>query len=140
MAVDWNYFDRYNSITDRFMPARGEGETVASQIVTAVNKLIYKWYNDGDVYDNTHYLPGWANDLSSYANWLASHAEGADSILRKIENVKTEEEYEDLIKELSDLCLDCGYLDKYAIPKDGSIYDCKGPYKYEAKDDDTEWY
>lgn len=68
MAVNWNYFDKFEAITVKYMPDYGEGETIASQAVTAVNKLIYKWYNDGDVFDNTKYLEGWWNDLSSYAN------------------------------------------------------------------------
>ena len=70
--VDWSYYDKpeFKAINSEYLPARGEGETKATQIVTAVNKLVYKWYNDGDVFDNTGALSGWANDLSSYANWL----------------------------------------------------------------------
>lgn len=67
-SVSWSYFRRFDEIIDKYLPASGEGENMASQIVTAVNKLIYKWYNDGDVYDNTGYLEGWANDISDYAN------------------------------------------------------------------------
>ena len=67
-GVDWNYYDKIEALIDKYMSDRGEGENKASQTVTAINKLVYKWYNDGDVYDNTHYLDGWANDISSYAN------------------------------------------------------------------------
>ena len=70
MSVDWSYFDKFDGIIDKYLPTKGEGETKATQIVTAINKLIYKWYNDGDVFDNTYHLEGWANDLSDYANWL----------------------------------------------------------------------
>ena len=65
MAVDWSYFDKFDPLQDKYLPNRGEGDTIATQIVTAVAKLIYKWYNDGDVFDNTWYLDGWLNDLSS---------------------------------------------------------------------------
>ena len=51
MATDCGYFDKFEALVDKYMPMRGEGETAASQIVTAVNKLIYKWYNDGDVFE-----------------------------------------------------------------------------------------
>ena len=70
MAVDWGYYDKFDGINDKYLPVYSEGETKATQIVTAVNKLVYKYYNDGDVFDNTRYLSGWANDLSDYANWL----------------------------------------------------------------------
>ena len=42
MAVDWGYYDKFEELVDKYMPMRGEGETKASQIVTAVSKLIYK--------------------------------------------------------------------------------------------------
>ena len=50
--VDESAFDKFEPIIDKYMPDIGEGDSLASQMVTAVNKLIYKWYNDGDVYDN----------------------------------------------------------------------------------------
>ena len=59
----WSEFERFEPVIDRFMPLSGEGETVASQVCTAVNKLVYKWYNDGDVFDNSYELEGWCNDL-----------------------------------------------------------------------------
>ena len=83
MAVDWGYYDKFDGLMDKYLPMHGEGETKATQIVTAVNKLVYKWYNDGDVFDNTLHLEGWANDLSDYANWLADHA-NVGEILDKI--------------------------------------------------------
>ena len=87
MATNWDYFDRFEGIEDKYLPVQGEGETKASQIVTAVAKLVYKWYNDGDVFDNTHHLEGWANDLSDYANWLDKCTNlKASGILAKIKN------------------------------------------------------
>ena len=67
------YFNKFKQINDSYLPDTGEGDTMATQICTAVNKLIYGWYNDGDVYDNTYMIDGWCNDLSSYANWLYGH-------------------------------------------------------------------
>lgn len=104
--VDWDYFDRFDPVLRNYMPPRGEGHSMASQIVTATNKLIYKWYNDGDVYDNTHHLTGWCNDLSSYANWLSDWAEGADDILSRITGAWNYGDYERILKDLADLCLD----------------------------------
>ena len=105
MAVDWGYYDKFEDVNDNYLPYKGEGATKAMQITTAVNKLVYKYYNDGDVFDNTHYLSGWANDLSSYANWLYYHTDARD-ILDKIIHCMTNEDYEDLLKELADKLLD----------------------------------
>ena len=142
MAVEWDYYDKFEELIDKYMPMRGEGETKASQIVTAVNKLVYKWYNDGDVYDNTYSLEGWANDLSSYANWLYEHTD-ADSILASIINCFTHSDYEDLLKELADKLLDEEYLiEQNKIEKVGTIYTCDGIFKYEEyyeEDEDDDW-
>ena len=139
MAVDWNYYDKFEKLIDKYMPISGEGETLASQIVTAVNKLIYKWYNDGDVFDNTHHLAGWANDLSSYANWLYEHTD-ADGILAKIAFCFVESDYEDLLKQLADKLLNEEYLAKQSKEeKVGTIYECDGIFKYEEPTDDDDW-
>ena len=58
-------------------------EKSLAQAVTAVSKLVYKWFNDGDVYDNRFALPGWANDLSSYANWIEKYIPNTFTFLEK---------------------------------------------------------
>lgn len=134
---DWSYFDKFEGVIDKYMPARGEGETMASQIVTAVNKLVYKWYNDGDVFDNTAYLDGWANDLSSYANWLAKYA-NLGYILDDIYGCESEGDYEDLLAALADEALNEGFLADFQKEKTGSIYDCSGDYRLEELTDEEE--
>lgn len=139
MAKSWSYFDKFEKITDKYMPRRGEGGTLASQAVTAVNKLVYKWYNDGDVFDNTHALEGWMNDLSTYANWLDRYIPETKPILEQIDTIGTNGEYEDLLAELADLVLDWGFLEDLSKKdKSGSIYTQKGPYEYKEFDDDED--
>lgn len=137
MAVNWDYFDRFAEVDKKYLPSYGEGDTLASQAVTAVNKLVYKWYNDGDVFDNTKYLEGWANDLSSYANWLYNHTDRA-YMLENIFVIGTNSEYEDLLKELADAVLDSEWLKTMEKPAEGSIYHCDGPFKFEEYGFDEE--
>lgn len=137
MAVNWDYFDRFEEVDKKYLPSYGEGETLASQAVTAVNKLVYKWYNDGDVFDNTKYLEGWVNDLSSYANWLYNHTDRA-KMLENIFVIGTNSEYEDLLKELADAVLDPDWLKTMEKPAEGSIYHCDGPFKFEEYGFDEE--
>lgn len=143
MAVEWDYYDKFEKLTDKYLPVRGEGETMATQIVTAVNKLVYKWYNDGDVFDNTYHLSGWANDLSSYANWLYEHTD-TDTILASIINCFNESDYEDLLKRLTDELFNEDYLEEQNKKKSvGTIYKCDGMFKYEEyedEDDEDDWY
>lgn len=140
--MDWSYFDKFDAICDKYLPVSGEGDTVATQIVTAVCKLVYKWYNDGDVFDNTHYMNGWLNDLSSYANWLRKYTE-TRYILDNIDEVMNDDEYEQLLADLADTLLDENKLSELNKQKKvGSIYKCDGPYAFvleDDEDDDDDW-
>lgn len=137
-SVAWSYYNNpeFDTINDKYLPDSGEGDSIATQCVTAVNKLIYKWYNDGDVYDNTHGLEGWCNDLSSYANWLHKYTPAAN-ILEGIYTINTESEYEDLLKDVADMLLDEAWLAEWAdVPAADSVYTCKGPFQFEEIRDD----
>lgn len=142
-GVDWDYYNKeeFSRISEKYLPSMGEGETLATQICTAVSKLVYKWYNDGDVFDNSYYLDGWANDLSSYANWLFTYVPEVQNILREIRNCKSDEAYEELLKKLTDYCFREDFMDNMnRIAKRGSIYDCDGPFHFEAdSDEDEDW-
>ena len=139
---NWDDFDKFDEEIYKYMPDRGEGETKASQICTAVNKLVYKWYNDGDVYDNQYEMEGWLNDLSSYANWLAENTtEEAYRILLRIKSIWNYRQYTDILFDLCEVLIRKDYLEEQdKNSKVGSIYDCVGEFKfvedYDDEDDD----
>lgn len=137
--VDWSYFEKFKKVNDEYLLNIGEGDTKARQIVTAVNKLVYKYYNDGDVFDNTHFLDGWCNDLSSYANWLDENT-NAGRILHGISGCRNSGDYEDLLKDLSDYLLKEDYLSQQnEFEKTGSIYKCEGAFHFVEPDDDEDY-
>jgi hypothetical protein len=137
-SVSWDYYDKFDGVYERYLPAMGEGETMATQVVTAVCKLVYKWYNDGDVYDNTHYMEGWCTDLSSYANWLYQYAHAYS--LTAIDSAKSDADYEHILKGLADWFLDETMLDELdKLEKAGSIYDCDGPFAFVLADDEDDY-
>lgn len=141
MAVKWSYYHKFDELNEEYLPYKGEGKTKATQIVTCVNKLVYKWYNDGDVFDNTKHLDGWWNDLSSYANWLYYYVdEETQGILDKVYDCYNDSDYEDLLKELADKLLDEEFLAKQdKIEKMFTIYDCDGKFKFvELNDEEDE--
>lgn len=137
--VDWSYFDKFEDVQDKYLPSSGEGNTMAEQIVTSVSKLIYKWYNDGDVYDNTYSLEGWCNDLSDYANWLYIAIPETKIILNRIESCYGEDGYSEILKDLADKVLNEDFLSEYADKeKFGTIYDCEGKFTFEEYSDEEE--
>ncbi len=134
----WDDFDRFEAAIDKYMPWMGQGETKASQVCTSVNKLVYKWFNDGDVFDNTFYLEGWCNDLSDYANWLDRYT-GFGDILRRIAFCDDEDDYTDLLYDLCVAALDEDYLNGLSmIQKEGDIYNCTGDFRFVEDQDDEE--
>lgn len=132
--VDWDSFDQYKE-TDKYLPDEGEGDNKATQTATAVSKLIYKWFNDGDVYDNTHYMTGWANDLSTYANWLSTYIEGADDILEQINYAYNDDQYSRILLKLIQL-VEPMYKELETEPKVDSVYKTKGPFEFAEENED----
>lgn len=140
MSVDWNEYDKFDSVQDLYLPARGEGETKATQIVTAVTKLVYKYYNDGDIFDGTQALTHGCNDLSSYANWLAKNCPNASEHLDRIYTANSFDDYEDLLMGLAEMVYDEEFLaEMNKIPKVGSIYECDGEFEYGEDEEEYEY-
>jgi uncharacterized UBP type Zn finger protein len=140
-GVDWSYFDKFDEITDKYLPDEGEENTMATQIVTAISKLVYMWYNNGDVFDNTRNLNGCFNNISTYANWIYDYIDGASRILNKVYSCLSGADYEYLLKELADTYLKEEYLEDLSKKeKTDSIYDCEdGKYMFIDEYDD-EYY
>ena len=139
-SVTPEYFTQnYSDIYKKYLSAYGEGDNMASQAVTATNKLIQKWYNDGDVFDNTYYLSGWVNDISSYANWLYNNIPETNAILDTISTAYSNGEYEDLLRELCYVVYNEEFLSKLSTKeKIGSIYNTDGKFNFVIMDDDYE--
>ena len=139
--VNWSEFNPIEKVFDPYFVHSGEGETMDSQAVIAISKLVYKWYNDGDVYDNRYGLEGWCNDLSTYANWLYNHCD-CDELLG-IKDISSDSKYEELLFRLASKFTPevLEKLDKEE--KISSIYEEEGPFEfveYEEDDwDDEDW-
>ena len=99
-----NVWDDFNEVAKRLEPyleIKGQGHTMASQVAACLSNLVYHFFNDGDIFDTTHHLKKSCNDFSARANWLYLNQPATRTILDRIENVKSKDEYADL---LFDLC------------------------------------
>jgi len=111
-------------LCDKYLPVQGEWETMASQLITATAKLVYKYYNDGDRYDEAS-----CNDMSTYANWIDNHC---------FRLLKWNEDYEEKLRHiLIYTLLICEELaDTKAV---WSIYKEEW-YFHDLSDDEDCWY
>lgn len=41
----------FETLTDKYVPASGKCDTLAGEIIRAINRLVYRFYNDGDTVD-----------------------------------------------------------------------------------------
>lgn len=125
----------------KYLPRIGDGDSKGTQAATAISKLVYKWFNDGDVFDNTFGLEGWANDISGSANWLYEYVEGTKEVLDDIARISTEDEYTELLYELCEV-VDTQIPNLLNEPKEGDAYDEPGPFKFreESEYDDYDDY
>ena len=138
--IRWLDFNKFNGVNYKYLPVQGEGDNKATQAVTAVNKLVYKWFNDGDVYDNNYFLEGWMNDLSSYANWLFNYTTPEiATILESIDSCYSNDEYTKLLWELCESVFTEENLNNWEkINKTDSIYEAAGPFAFTEYTDEEE--
>lgn len=140
----------FEALTDEYMPGVGAGDTMLSGLLVAANKLIYKWYNDGDVFDNTENgLEGFCNDISGSANWLNRYGTPRmRAILDTVYKCWTEDKYGELInkleEELERFANNEDIVEEYkSKPLEGDPYNESGPYEYQEcydeEEDEWEW-
>ena len=137
--INMSTSSKQQELIEKYLPPRGDGDNQATQAVTALCKLTYKWFNDGDVYDNHYYLQGWANDISGSANWLYNNIPITQSLLMEIKYIHSEKEYEDLLDELENVVLKeelLAELEKKS--KVGSAYSEHGPFSFDDSIDEED--
>lgn len=121
---------------DMLVPEYGKADTVAGEIVRAINKLVYRWYNDGDKINE-----GYGKETCNPpARFLM--AKCPQDIKDKISGLwmfysSLDEDYEEELDELVGMVMD--YLDANPAlketPNNEDMLDYARP---EDKDDDDE--
>jgi hypothetical protein len=122
--------DRNEPLYDKLVPGQGDAETVEGEMLRAINRIIYRYYNDGDEY-HTGYGTETAGPAHSFLV-NANHPQRA--AMKKIFGDGTD--YEQTIKDALDVILD--YIEsrqgEYTKNTLGGIFD----YEPEFEDDEYE--
>ena len=144
-------FEKFNKVLDIYMPDQGEGESLASQIATAVAKIVYRWFNDGDTVSSKWMVQSGTDEggMSQFANWLYINIADSRPMFRnwldKFDNESvTDAEYENFLYDMCKNLLDPDFLDGYSTePKYDSIYNAskynKAGVFAPTRDDEDEW-
>lgn len=138
---DWGRSD-WDKIQNKYLPKEGQGETLLTQAVTCVCKLVYRYFNDGDFYQTTFAFDSYT-DLTSYANWLYNHIEETRVTLNSIWKIYLEDEYVDILWKLSEIIFSKSFVSKYKNMKaKGNVYKCDEEDKhfvYTDPNEEEEW-
>jgi len=122
--------DRNEPLYDKLVAGSGKSETVEGEILRAINRIIYRYYNDGD-----EYMRGYGTETAGPAHsFLVNANHPLKSAMVKIFGDGTN--YEQTIKDALDTILD--YIEsrqgKYTKNTLGGMFD----YEPEFEDDEFE--
>lgn len=117
--VDWDEFDRFVRYK-KYLPPMGEGDTMASQLATAVSTIVHRYYNDGDTVTKA-WGYGDSGNMRNLTRWIRKYVPELRVYASRLLNPR-EYDYEqtlyDIAAEMENV------IDDYADePKTGSIYD-----------------
>ena len=135
--------DRNEPLYDKLVPGQGDAETVEGEMLRAINRIIYRYYNDGD-----EYFTGYGIETAGPAHSFlvnANHPQRA--AMKKIFGDGTD--YEQTIKDALDTILD--YIEsrqgEYTKNTLGGIFDYEPEFEEDEEDyddyddyDDDEYY
>ena len=124
---------RNEPLFGKLVPGQGTAETLEGEMLRAVNRLVYRYYNDGDKYNE-----GYGTETAGPAHSFLVNA--VHPLRAKMDSIMGEEklsdnEYENMLKMVLGLILD--YIEskegEYTKNTQGDIFDY--PSEFEDEDD-----
>jgi len=131
--------DRNEPLYDKLVPGMGDAETVEGEMLRAINRIIYRYYNDGD-----KYFQGYGTETAGPAHsFLVNANHPQKSAMNQIFNEPiSDSEYEQMIKDALDMILD--YIEsrqgKYTKNTLGGIFDYEPEFEEDEDDYDDYTY
>ena len=131
--------DRNEPLYDKLVPGQGNAETVEGEMLRAINRIAYRYYNDGD-----KYFQGYGTETAGPAHsFLVNANHPQKSAMNQIFNEPiSDSEYEQMIKDALDMILD--YIEsrqgKYTKNTLGGIFDYEPEFEDDEEDDDDYTY
>ena len=84
---------QWQSWENDYMPPSGKADTLAGEIIRAMDRIVYRWYNDGDTVDE--YGGSEYNHCKGANFFLMEHVPGFETLESKTLGFFSDNEYED---------------------------------------------
>lgn len=96
--------DKVNALFDILVPDSGKSDTLAGEIIRAVTRIGYRWYNDGDYFYTGYGLETCGPDAAFLADIIGGDT--FDLIVDATDNMGDEQRYDMFIEDLTHDVLD----------------------------------
>ena len=124
---------KFNEFFDKYVPINGSADTLGGEIVRAINRIVYRYYNDGDTVDR--YCGNEYNHLRACDTFLKTYCPAYHS-LSNIKELEYEKNLCDRLKKVLDYLI--ANPNVFEIP---NSIDCiaNAPYEPWEYDDDEDY-
>jgi hypothetical protein len=135
MDIPKKLMNRNDKLFEKLVPASGPTGTLEGEMLRSVNRLVYRWYNDGD-----YWYTGYGVETAGSAETFLRTYSSVDLYdeLKQSEN-KKEEDYEKALVVILTKIIDYIEAQKVYQPCDKDMLDCKPKhedrYRREQRED-----
>jgi hypothetical protein len=94
---------RNEALYDKLVPSQGSADTVEGEMLRAINRIIYRYYNDGD-----YYYTGYGTETAGPAHSFlinANHPQRS-AMVKLFKEFVSDAEYEKMLNDILDVILD----------------------------------
>jgi len=128
---------RNEPLYNKLVPGQGDAETVEGEMLRAINRLIYRWYNDGD-----KYYEGYGTETAGPAHSFLVNARHPqrEAMNQLFKEFISDDEYEKMLNDILDVILDHieSRQGKYTKNTLGGIFNYEP--EFEDEEDDYDEY
>jgi len=127
--------DRNEPLYDKLVPGQGDAETIEGEMLRAINRIVYRFYNDGD-----KYFEGYGTETAGPAHSFLVNANHPlkSAMVKLFDEPSGDNSYERMLKDVLDMILD--YIEsrqgKYTKNTLGGMFNYEPEFEEEEEDDD----
>ncbi len=130
--------DRNEPLYDKLVPGQGDAETVEGEMLRAINRIVYRFYNDGD-----KYFEGYGTETAGPAHSFLVNANHPlkSAMIKLFDEPSGDNSYERMLKDVLDMILD--YIEsrqgKYSKNTLGGMFNYEPEFEEEDEDEDDDY-
>jgi len=130
--------DRNEPLYDKLVPGQGDAETVEGEMLRAINRIVYRFYNDGD-----KYFEGYGTETAGPAHSFLVNANHPlkSAMIKLFDEPSGDNSYERMLKDVLDMILDHieSRQGKYTKNTLGGMFNYEPEFEEEDEDEDDDY-